>query len=737
MRNKTTTVYFQHGGKILGLLFSDNKTLVNAVLVLKDKKRDTGKRRRTEKEEKNRMITTQDHINFEKDIVQYFQWRVTTLANNGGSNNNKNNEIAKLNKTKINDDTKEDSVTELVLQQQKDCTVVSVDTKIEVDGANNSNTNNHEIPIDKMNVDKTQQECTVDVPATKTDDSTTDGHATYIFPSPVLTSASLIVKYRKIFSLLQTELDFINTSNNHDDKSQAASDTTLEPDVFLSWKEYCRSKQITMAAGNTTPIGGKADIQKNVSVICNDVNKNIDGTPPLRKRKRTNDQEAKQLTSVERKTTPRKGAKSQNKDVNVTAPQDTLGNVFPPLSQRIFKHARISNKRLNTAPSTIADIPVEVKQQVLKQEKKAIAAERKAEKLEFKLLKSSAREEKLGDQLSKLKDKLKKTEQNAQDIKESKKRKREEKKKKEEHGKKSYGKWDDRYQQLCEFYEKFGHCKVTRPKKDENDIEMITQRALGEWVSDQRKYYRKKASILTQERIDKMNNIRFIWNPETYQKTFQMRVEDCKKFKEEHGHLNIPLINELNEDGTSPNEEEKRFRLWAQSIRHQYKRRKLENINNKLDKLKIKALEDIGFDWGNTTEGKAELGTVVHNDRFKDRIEQLRVVREQCNTCNNRKSILSVYPDDVSLYLWVKTQRKKYNKLQRGESVPSLSAERLLMLRGVDFDFNPRHETVSNRSASTSSVAALPAQADNFGEDNVTTPRRGVAFDINYNQYHN
>ena len=64
--------------------------------------------------------------------------------------------------------------------------------------------------------------------------------------------------------------------------------------------------------------------------------------------------------------------------------------------------------------------------------------------------------------------------------------------------------WEERFEELVEYKEKNGHCKVPTGNA-----------GLGMWVSNQRTQYKLftegKKSKITQDRIDKLNGIRFDW----------------------------------------------------------------------------------------------------------------------------------------------------------------------------------------------------------------------------------
>jgi len=67
--------------------------------------------------------------------------------------------------------------------------------------------------------------------------------------------------------------------------------------------------------------------------------------------------------------------------------------------------------------------------------------------------------------------------------------------------------WNDRYEQLLEFKKESGHCIVPQ--------HFVRNRSLGKWVAKQREQYRfyreGKHSFLTEERIDLLKSVEFVW----------------------------------------------------------------------------------------------------------------------------------------------------------------------------------------------------------------------------------
>ena len=61
---------------------------------------------------------------------------------------------------------------------------------------------------------------------------------------------------------------------------------------------------------------------------------------------------------------------------------------------------------------------------------------------------------------------------------------------------------------------------------------------LGNWVRKQRRQYKKLT--ITQDRIDSLNDIDFIWN--SLQDAFDRRLSELVAYKEANGDCNVPNV---------------------------------------------------------------------------------------------------------------------------------------------------------------------------------------------------
>ena len=126
-------------------------------------------------------------------------------------------------------------------------------------------------------------------------------------------------------------------------------------------------------------------------------------------------------------------------------------------------------------------------------------------------------------------------------------------------------KWDARLQQLKKFKEQHGHCNV--PSKHPG--------GLGHWASNQRS--KKKSRRLDAGRTQKLEELGFQWEMLKIQ-PWEVRFQQLKEFKAEHGHCNIP---------------KKHPGGLGQWVNYQRTMKKSQH----LDAVRTQKLEELGFQW--------------------------------------------------------------------------------------------------------------------------------------------
>jgi hypothetical protein len=270
--------------------------------------------------------------------------------------------------------------------------------------------------------------------------------------------------------------------------------------------------------------------------------------------------------------------------------------------------------------------------------------------------------------------------------------------------------WQTRFEELLNYKEANGHCNVPRGYKENP--------SLGEWVHMQRKLYRQKAKAMMGERAEKLEAAGFQWVTGAAKPSFEDRLNECRDFRREHGHLKVPApvkhINKEDREAQYSSKEERSFRQWAQRQRDEY-RKFNEGFKSSLDKQRIRKLDELGFDWGEKEH--SDYRTVGNRMKpkneavFDERIARLREIKDKYGDCNDIKNLKAAgHPEQSSLYQWMKAQRKAYKSLQKGRW-SSLSAERIAKLQSVDFNFEPRkhYAAYGSLKAKEGEVAAVEA----------------------------
>jgi len=216
--------------------------------------------------------------------------------------------------------------------------------------------------------------------------------------------------------------------------------------------------------------------------------------------------------------------------------------------------------------------------------------------------------------------------------------------------------FEERYNQLLQFKEEFGHCNV--PHKYSRNL------LLGVWCNNTRKTYnraRKGMPIpykISQDKIDRLNKIDFQWNPAVYDGTFDKRCFELETFKEEFGHCNVPRRYQGNPS----------LGAWCNTMRTAYKKIQsgMETSYN-ISQDRVEILEGIGFRW-------TALGV---NEVFENRCQELVAFKDKFGHCN----VPQDYQGNPSLGQWCYTTRKTYSRIQVGmhptQRLPKDGIERL------------------------------------------------------------
>ena len=171
--------------------------------------------------------------------------------------------------------------------------------------------------------------------------------------------------------------------------------------------------------------------------------------------------------------------------------------------------------------------------------------------------------------------------------------------------------WEERYSELEEFYTHHGHSNVMPSASNHNSND-----SLAYWVSRNR----RQASSLDPERVQKLNELDFVWSMVDYQ--WQIRFQELLDYRDEFGDFNVPV-------------KYKTLGQWALKQRRQYKKQTLPQ--NRLEQM-----QSIGFIWD------------IREWQFQTNLEKLRQFKETHGHLN------VTFHEEGGIGPWYYSQRKQY-----------------------------------------------------------------------------
>ncbi|CAJ1954148.1 unnamed protein product [Cylindrotheca closterium] len=212
-------------------------------------------------------------------------------------------------------------------------------------------------------------------------------------------------------------------------------------------------------------------------------------------------------------------------------------------------------------------------------------------------------------------------------------------------------KQEKRINELVEFQKEHGHCHV--PCKT----------ALGNWLSHQRREYKKwktgeKASCITQELVTKLERIGFEWGGRR-ERNWKLRIQELIQFKREHGHCNVPQYYSEN----------KTLGFWVHKQRSEYTLWKKGTTSCWMTQERVGELENLGFVWD------------AQKAAWKTLIQELVAFKELHGHCK----VPQKFPSNQLLSTWARNTRNHYKKYQKGNE-SRLTKERFLELKSLGFD---------------------------------------------------
>ena len=220
--------------------------------------------------------------------------------------------------------------------------------------------------------------------------------------------------------------------------------------------------------------------------------------------------------------------------------------------------------------------------------------------------------------------------------------------------------------QLLAFKDEFGHCNVPRG--------YAGNPSLGQWCSDMRAAYKqiqkglKADRNLSQDRIERLEEIGFQWQGVDYDEAFEKRCRELIAFKEEFGHCYVSRRCASNPS----------LGRWCNDARGAYKKiQKGMKTKINLSQERIERLEEIGFPWQ----------SVYYDEAFEKRCRELVAFKEEFGQCN----VPYKYAGNPGLGTWCSHMRTAYKQIQKGTKTSSnLSQDRIERLEEIGFKWKVR-----------------------------------------------
>ena len=216
--------------------------------------------------------------------------------------------------------------------------------------------------------------------------------------------------------------------------------------------------------------------------------------------------------------------------------------------------------------------------------------------------------------------------------------------------------WKVRFEDLCEFKTKFGHCSELKVSS--------ANPKLGQWVAKQRsnyKWYQEgKPCHMTAERIRELESIGFKW--ELQKISWNERLEQLREYKVQFGDCWVPIKYSAN-----PN-----LGKWVSNQRSNY-RLYQQGKPSRITAEHIRQIDAIGFEWGT---GKAD-------SAWRIQFQELCEFNVQFGHC----IVPLKYSANPKLGNWVSKQRSNHRRYQEGNPSPTMTVERIRELDGIGFDW--------------------------------------------------
>ena len=210
--------------------------------------------------------------------------------------------------------------------------------------------------------------------------------------------------------------------------------------------------------------------------------------------------------------------------------------------------------------------------------------------------------------------------------------------------------WNERFEELMDFYNQHGHSDVPYSH---------TNKQLSRWVTNQRQNKKQGKASMTEERVEFLGSVDFTWNPRI---TFENHFSELKAFYDAQGHCNVPLNEEKYVD----------IARFVAAQRYQYKLR-MTNGSGSMSAERLGALKSINFQFNLSSHADTEESdwNEMYN-KFGSFFYE-----------HNHSTVSFGHP----LWRWAESQRVAYKNWQQRKESP-ITEERIQQLNTLKFVWN-------------------------------------------------
>ncbi|PYK19450.1 MAG: hypothetical protein DME55_04750, partial [Verrucomicrobia bacterium] len=202
--------------------------------------------------------------------------------------------------------------------------------------------------------------------------------------------------------------------------------------------------------------------------------------------------------------------------------------------------------------------------------------------------------------------------------------------------------WNEMFERLSAYKQTYGHTNVPAT--------WIEGAELGAWVSMQRRLHKK--SHLSKTRVERLNEIAFLWDPLTAR--WEEMFSALQGYKRAHEHCDVPI-------GWVEN---RQLACWV-NVQRRMKRQ------GKISEDRCTRLNQLGFTWE------------VSDDKWEELYSSLVAYQKAHGDCE----VPRVWQENLRLGVWVHTLRKQ--KRGKQKRLGELSKEQIERLDDLGFEWKP------------------------------------------------